>query len=43
MKSEKLLVDGLKWRQNNFNFYIYFIQSHTENSDKGYTLQVDAE
>ena len=33
--SQKLPVDGFKWRNDKFNFYKDFIQSYDEISNKG--------
>ena len=41
--SQKLSVDGFKWKKNMLNFNEDFIINYNENSDKGYILEVDAE
>lgn len=41
--SQKLAVDGFKWRYNKFKFYKKIIQDYDEGSDEGCILEVDAE
>ena len=40
--SQKLLVDGFKWKKNILKFNEKFIKNYNEDSDKGYILEVDA-
>ena len=42
-KSQKLPVNGFKWKKNMLKFNEDFIKNYDENSDKGYILEVDAE
>ena len=41
--SQKLPVDGLKWKKNISKFNEDFVKSYDEDSDKGYILEVDGE
>ena len=41
--SQKLPVDGFKWKKNMLEFNEEFIKNYDEDSDKGYILEVDAE
>ena len=41
--SQKLPVDGFKWKTNILKFNEDFIKNYDEDSDKGYILEVDAE
>ena len=41
--SLKLPVDGFKWKKNMIKFNEDFIKNYDEDSDKGYTLEVDVE
>ena len=41
--SQKLPVDGLKWKKNISKFNEDFVKSYDEDSDKGYILEVDVE
>ena len=41
--SQKLHVDGFKWKKNISKFNEGFIKNHDEESDKGYILEVDVE
>ena len=41
--SQKLCVNGCKWKKNVSKFEKDFIKSYDENSDKGYILDVDIE
>ena len=41
--SEKVSVDGFKWKQSMLKFYEDFIKNYNEDSDKGYILEVAAE
>ena len=42
-KSQKLPVDGFKWKKDMLKFTEEFIKNYDEDSDKGYILEVDAE
>ena len=39
--SQKLPVDGYKWKKNMLKFNEDFIKNYDEDSDKGYILEVD--
>ena len=39
--SQKLPVDGFKWKKNMLKFNEDFTKSYDEDSDKGYILEVD--
>ena len=39
--SQKLLVDGFKWKTNMLKFNEEFIKYYDEDSDKGYIYEVD--
>ena len=41
--SQKLPVNGFKWKKNVSKFDEDFIKSYDEDSDKGYILEVDVE
>ena len=41
--SQKLPVDGFKWKKNMLKFNEEFIKNYDEDSDKGYILEVDVE
>ena len=41
--SQKLLVDGFKWKKDMLKFNEDFIKNHDEDSDKGYIFEVDVE
>ena len=41
--SQKLPVDGFKWKQNMLKFNEDFTKNYDEDSDKGYILEVDVE
>ena len=41
--SQKLFVDGFKWKKNMLKFNEDFIKNYDEDSDKGYILEVDVE
>ena len=41
--SQKLPVDGFKWKKSMLKFNEEFIKNYDEDSDKGYILEVDAE
>ena len=41
--SQKLPVDGFKWKKNILKFNEDSIKNYDEVSDKGYILEVDAE
>ena len=41
--SQKLLVDGFKWKENISKFNEDFIKNYDEDSNKGYILEVDVE
>ena len=41
--SQKLPVDGFKWKKNMLKFNDDFIKNYDEDSDKGYILEVDVE
>ena len=41
--SQKLPVDGLKWKQNIAKFNEDFVKSYDEDNDKGYIHEVDVE
>ena len=41
--SQKLPVDGFKWKNNILKFNKDFIKSYDEDSDKGYIFEVDVE
>ena len=41
--SQKLPIDGFKWKKNMLKFNEYFIKNYDEDSDKGYTHEVDIE
>lgn len=40
--SQKLPIDGFKWKNNESNYDENFIRNYNRNSDKGYMLAVDA-
>ena len=39
--SQKMLVDGFKWRKYMLKFNKDFIKNYDEDSDKGYFFEVD--
>ena len=39
--SQKLIVDGFKWKKNMLKFNEDFIKNYYEDSNKGYILEVD--
>ena len=39
--SQKLPVDGFKWKENMSKFNEKFMKNYDEDSDKGYILEVD--
>ena len=41
--SQKLPVDGFKWKKHMLKFNEEFIKNYDEDSDKGYILEVDVE
>ena len=41
--SQKLPVDGFKWKKDMFKFNEEFIKNYDEDSDKGYILEVHVE
>ena len=41
--SQKLFVDGFKWKKNMLKFNEDFIKNYDEDSDKGYILEADVE
>ena len=41
--SQKLPVNGFKWKKNVSKFDGYFIKNYNENSNKGYSLEVHVE
>ena len=41
--SQKLPIDGFKWKKNMFKFNDDFIKNYDEDSDKGYIFEVDVE
>ena len=41
--SQKLPIDGFKWKKNMLNFNEDFIKNYDEDSDKGYVFEVDVE
>ena len=41
--SQKLPVDGFKWKKDILKFNEEFIENYDEDSDKGYILEVDVE
>ena len=41
--SQKLPVDGFKWKKNMSKFNEDFIKTYDEDGDKGYILEVDDE
>ena len=41
--SQKLHVDGLKWKNNTLEFIEDFIKNYDEDSDKGYIFEVNVE
>ena len=41
--SQKLHVDGLKWKNNTLEFNEDFIKNYDEDSDKGYIFEVNVE
>ena len=41
--SQKLPVDGFKWKKNMLKFNEEFIKNYDEDSDKRYVLEVDVE
>ena len=41
--SQKLPVDGFKWKKNTSKFNEKFIKKYDEDIDKGYMLEVDVE
>ena len=41
--SQKLPVDGFKWKKDMLKFNEEFIKNYDEDSDKGYVLEVDVE
>ena len=41
--SQKLSVDGFKWKKNMLKFNEDFLRNYDEDSDKGYILELDAE
>ena len=41
--SQKLSVDGFKWKENISKFNEDFIKNYDEDSNKGYILEVDVE
>ena len=41
--SQKLSVDGFKWKKSVLKFNEEFIKNYDEDSDKGYILEVDVE
>ena len=43
MMSQKLPVNGFKWRKDLLRFDEEFIESYGEDSDKRYILEVDAD
>ena len=42
-ESRKLPVNGFKWRNDTLDFYEDFKQNYDENSDQGYTLEIDVD
>ena len=41
--SQKLLVNGFKWVKKLSKFNEIFIRNYDQNSDKGYSLEVDTD
>ena len=41
--SQKFPADSFKWKKNMLKFYEEFIKNYDEDSDKGYTFEVDVE
>ena len=41
--TQKLPVDGFKWKKNMLNFNEDFIKDYDEDSDKGYIFEVEVE
>ena len=41
--SQKLPVDGFKWKKDMLKFNEDFIKNYDEDSDKGYIFEVDVE
>ena len=41
--SQKMAVDGFKWKKNMLTFNEEFIKNYDDDSDKGYILEVDVE
>ena len=41
--SQKLPVDGFKWKKDMLKFNEDFIKNYDKDSDKGYILEVDVE
>ena len=39
--SQKLSVDGFKWKRNMLKFNEDFVKNYDEDSDKGYIFEVD--